>query len=67
MHIDIDVDYDDDEAQNKLDAIKRRGKNFKDPLEEIRDELQKAWTGNFMSNGLAVGGWKPLDRGICIM
>jgi|TARA_Y100000310_G_scaffold80565_1_gene77215 hypothetical protein len=61
MRIDIDVHYDDDEAQDRLDDIQRRGKNFKPPLEEIRDELQKAWTGNFMSNGLAVGGWKPLD------
>jgi hypothetical protein len=61
MRIDIDVEYDDDEAQNKIDAIQRRGRNFKPPLEEIRDELQKAWTGNYLAHGLAVGGWKPLD------
>ena len=59
--LDIDVDFDADEAHDKMDRIKKRGRNFKPVMEAIRAELRKAWTANFTSNGLAVGGWAPLD------
>jgi phage gpG-like protein len=59
--IDVSVDFDDDSYKDKLDGMQRRGRDFSPVMEDIRDELQKAWTANFTANGLAVGGWKPLD------
>ena len=59
--IQVTVDFDDDSYKDKLDGMQRRGRNFKPVMEDIRDELQLAWTANFTANGLAVGGWAPLD------
>lgn len=57
----ITVDFDDDSYKDTLDGMQKRARNFKPVMEDIRDELRLTWTKNFTANGLAVGGWKPLD------
>lgn len=61
MRIDIDIKYDDDEAQENLDDMIDRGKDFRPVFRKIREELRSAFSANFLSNGLPVGGWRPLD------
>jgi phage gpG-like protein len=63
MRLDIDIKYDDDDAQELVDDIKRRGKDFRPVFRKIRDDLRSAFAKNFTSNGLEVGGWQPLDPG----
>jgi phage gpG-like protein len=59
--VDLDVSFNIDELDDELKAIKRRSKNFRSPLEQVKEDLEKAWAGNFAANGLPVGGWAPLD------
>ncbi len=61
MRIDIDIKFDDSEAQDNLDEMIDRGKDFRPVFRQIRDELRTAFAANFASNGLPVGGWRPLD------
>ena len=63
MRIRVDIKYDDDEAQDLVDDIKRRGRDFRPFFREVRKELQAAFSINFTTNGLEVGGWAPLDPG----
>jgi phage gpG-like protein len=53
--------YGDDEVRDYMDAIERRSKNLKPVFHWTKRELEKANSKNFLSNGLPVGGWKPLS------
>ena len=57
----LNVDVDNQGMHDEIDGMQRRARNFKPVFRKIREELRTAWTGNFTSNGLAVGGWAPLD------
>jgi phage gpG-like protein len=56
-----DVDWDPSEMDDKVGDMQHRSDNFKPVFREMKDYLEDAWAGNFLSNGLRVGGWQPLD------
>jgi len=57
----LEISWSDEDAQDMLEAMDRRTKDFKPLFEKIRADLEKSWSSNFMANGLPSGGWQPLD------
>lgn len=53
--------YGEDKVQDYMDAIEKRANNLKPVFHWAKRELEKANAENFLSNGLPVGGWKPLS------
>ena len=51
----------DTEAIAHYAAMVRRSEGFQPVLTWARAELLKSFSQNFTSNGLLVGGWRPLD------
>jgi phage gpG-like protein len=61
MKLDIEISFDDDDAQDMVSDIVERGRDFRPVFRQIREDLRAAFSRNFASNGLEVGGWRPLD------
>jgi len=59
--IKINADFDNQGMHDEIDGMQRRARDFRPVFRKIREELRTAWSANYMSNGLAVGGWAPLD------
>lgn len=57
MGVDIDIDYEDNGADEYLSRIKFRMNNLIPVWELARRELAKANVENFTSGGLPSGGW----------
>lgn len=57
----LNVDFDNQGMHDEIDSMQRRARDFRPVFRKIREELRTAWTKNYMSNGLEVGGWAPLD------
>lgn len=51
----------DEKAIARFEAMEFRLDNVMPVLEWAKKDLTQAWRTNFLSNGLLVGGWAPLD------
>jgi len=58
--IKLNVDFDNQGMHDEIDGMQHRAENFKPIFRKIREELRAAWSDNFTTHGLAVGGWAPL-------
>lgn len=63
----ITVDVDNDEAQDRLQAMRDRSKNLKPVLRWAGERLERAYSANFSTMGsfsaraMLRGAWPPLD------
>jgi phage gpG-like protein len=57
----VKFDWDDRQLRKQVDKWEDRSKDFRPVFRQIRSDLEKSWSANYTSNGLLVGGWKPLD------
>lgn len=57
----FDVEWEDDGTRSDLRGMMHRADNFKPVFRAMRRQLQRDWRQNFLDNGLAAGGWRPLD------
>jgi len=63
----ITVDVDNDEAQDRLQAMRKRSHNLKPVLKWAGEKLERAYSGNFSTMGsfsaraMLRGAWPPLD------
>jgi phage gpG-like protein len=63
----ITVDVDNDEAQDRLKAMRDRAKNLKPVLRWAGEKLERAYSANFSTMGsfsamaMLRGAWPPLD------
>lgn len=63
----IKVDVDNDEAQDRLQAMRKRSKNLKPVLKWAGERLERAYSANFTTMGalsaraMLRGAWPPLD------
>lgn len=53
--------YGEDQVSDYMEQIQENAKNLKPVFHWAKRELEKANAENFASNGLPVGGWKPLS------
>lgn len=53
--------YGDDDVNEYMDEIEDKANNLKPVFHWAKRELEKANAKNFLSNGLPVGGWAPLE------
>jgi phage gpG-like protein len=53
--------YGEDGVQDYMEQIQDRANNLKPVFHWAKRELEKANAQNFETNGLPVGGWKPLS------
>ena len=56
-----DVDWDDQDMQGQLKDMGDRAGDLKPVFRDMQRYFERHWSENFLSNGLAVGGWAPLD------
>lgn len=61
MRVTADIDIHD--AEELLDDIKDRCKDFRPVWKYAQRELEHSFSENFLSGGALVGGWAPLDIG----
>lgn len=63
----VTVDVDNDEAQDRLKAMRDRAKNLKPVLKWAGEKLERAYSSNFSTMGsfsaraMLRGAWPPLD------
>lgn len=57
----IDVDYHDDGEIKMVDGMLHRLNDYRPVFDDIRADIEETWAKNYTSEGLLVGGWKPLS------
>jgi len=60
--IEIIATLEDYDRMDRIDDIQRRAKSVRPIFNDIRKDLEEAWSNNFENQGARYGGWKPLDR-----
>lgn len=59
----LTADVDTDEAEELLDNIGDRSRDFTPVWRYAKRQLEHAFSENFLTGGSLVGGWQPLDSG----
>lgn len=57
----VDLDWDPSEMRDQVTDMDDRSDEFKPVFRKMRNYFERRWSNNFLSHGLEVGGWKPLD------
>jgi len=57
----VDVDWDATEMRDEVTDMDDRTNNFRPVFVRMREYFEENWGENFLTNGLRVGGWAPLD------
>lgn len=57
----VDIDWDSQQVDDQVDDMDRRLDDMRPIFRKMREYFERNWSGNFLSNGLRVGGWQPLD------
>lgn len=61
LNVRIRIDADTKDASDYLKAVTKRMKNLRPVWPKVQQQLKVYMISNFTSQGLPVGGWKPLD------
>jgi len=59
----VTADVDSDDAEELLEDIRERMRDFRPFWKHAKRELEKSFSENFLTGGSLVGGWAPLDAG----
>lgn len=59
--IEITVRLENPQGFDRIDDMQRRMKTFRPIFNDVRQDLEEAWSKNFDDQGARFGGWKPLD------
>ena len=57
----VDIDWDPSEMRDHVTDMDDRADNFRPVFRRMREYFEENWGENFLTNGLRVGGWAPLD------
>jgi phage gpG-like protein len=57
----IDLDWDPSKMRDEVTDMDDRSNKFRPVFIRMREYFERHWSENFLANGLAVGGWRPLD------
>jgi len=61
MIVEITSRLENPQGFDKIDDMQRRMKSFRPIFNDVRQDLEEAWTKNFDTQGGHYGGWKPLS------